>query len=166
MAQRNESNNLRTTTLLATIQGVGVAGILGLTFGEDWRPSQEDIPRYHGPEVVPPRYGPPADYQRAHLPNDFIPQFPQDAYLGALGVLHQQQQQRTWLPLPQYVPSPRYAPPQGNLAHYNQYLPSQPYRQARAPIATPSQDLPAPSRERPNPEVRPGGMRSNLITDC
>src|SRR4030088_1551633 len=83
-----------------------VVGISGLMFGEDWRPNQENIPCYRGsrPEVPPPRYGPPADYQQAHLPNDFVPQFPHDGYLGALGV-YNQQQQRPWLPPPlQYVP--------------------------------------------------------------
>ena len=61
-----------------------VASISGLLFGENWRPDQEDIPCYHGAEVAPPRYGPPADYQLPYLPNNFVPQFPHDAFSSSL----------------------------------------------------------------------------------
>ena len=49
-----------------------VANMAGLMFGEDWRPDQQNIPRYHRPNVAPRRFGPPADYQRPHLPNNFV----------------------------------------------------------------------------------------------
>jgi hypothetical protein len=134
-----------------------VANVAGLMFSEDWRPNQEDIPRYRGPgpEVAPPQYDPPADYQQAHLPNNFIPQFSHNGYLGDMQ--RQYQQQPWFLPLPRYTPGPTL----GNRAqlpryHDDQYFPLQPYQQAPTPTAVPSPTPPSRepvTRERPNPEV-------------
>ena len=52
-----------------------VANVAGLMFGEDWWPDQYDIPWYCGPEVAPLCYDAPADYQRLHLPNGFVPRY-------------------------------------------------------------------------------------------
>jgi hypothetical protein len=40
-----------------------VANMAGLMFGEDWFPDQQSIPHHHGPNVAPPQFGPPANYQ-------------------------------------------------------------------------------------------------------
>jgi hypothetical protein len=61
-----------------------VANFTGLMFGENWRPEQQYIPRFDGPQITPPRFGPAAEYQYPHLPENFIPHLPHDGYLGAL----------------------------------------------------------------------------------
>src|ERR1700761_5349140 len=38
-----------------------VANFAGPMFGESWRPDQQHVPRFDGPQVAPPRYSPPAD---------------------------------------------------------------------------------------------------------
>lgn len=58
-----------------------------LLIGPHWRPDQEGIPRYAGNEVAAPHYGPPADYQIPHLPENFVPRLPPTGYLGALQTL-------------------------------------------------------------------------------
>ena len=48
-----------------------VANFAGLMFGENWRPDQQRVTWFDGPQVAPPRYGPPADYQHHYLPENF-----------------------------------------------------------------------------------------------
>ena len=48
-----------------------VANFAGLMFGENWRPDQQRVTWCDGPQVAPPRYGPPADYQHHYLPENF-----------------------------------------------------------------------------------------------
>ena len=99
-----------------------VANASALLLGENWRPDQRDIPRYHGPgmQIAPPRFGPPADYQQPHLPNGFIPHLPHDGYLGAL------QYQRREGPWAGYPP-PAYQPLQA------QHIPPPYYQNVHAP---------------------------------
>ena len=134
-----------------------VANNVGLLFGENWRPDQQTIPRYHGPNIAPPRFGPPADYQRPILPNDFVPHLPHDGYLGAL---QYQQRQGPWMYYsphqPPYATSPmQYTfppvppPPPG---FYPQNHQQQFYQQLPTPKVAP---LVSMASER---EVRPGGM--------
>src|ERR1700683_2035236 len=68
-----------------------MANAAGLLFGENWCPNPTGLPQYNGPaQGVAPRYGPPAPYQQVHLPHGFVPNLPQDRYLGALQYQHQQ----------------------------------------------------------------------------
>ena len=126
-----------------------VANIAGLAFGEHWRPDQQHIPRYRGPEVAPPRYGPPADYQLRHLPNNFIPRLPHDGYLGAL---QYQRCEGPWAhyPLP---PMPHHVPPV-QLQH-GYYIPDP--QQAALPNHGHQPQVQQILREQPNREVNPGG---------
>jgi hypothetical protein len=136
-----------------------VANMTGLAFGENWRPNQQQIPRYSGPglQVAPPRYGPPADYQRPHLSDNFVPHLPHTGYLGAL---QYQRHEGPWAHYPGYpmqaLPPP---PPHAPLVHpYHRHYPG--------PLGPPSQQAAPPnsqqgheeSRERSKHEVRPGGM--------
>ncbi|KAF8239807.1 hypothetical protein L208DRAFT_1374474 [Tricholoma matsutake] len=123
-----------------------VANMAGLMFGEDWRPDQQNIPRHHGPNVAPPRFGPPADYQRPHLPNNFVPHLPHDGYLGAL---QYQRREGPWAHYP--PPPPHYAvppmqynlpPPPGLHAQYHhpQLYQQPPVPKAASPVSMKSAD--------------------------
>ncbi|KAI0281282.1 hypothetical protein BGY98DRAFT_1095023 [Russula aff. rugulosa BPL654] len=111
------------------------------------------IPRYNGPEIAPPRYGPPADYQRPHLPNNFVPRLPHDGYLGALQC---QRREGPWAhyPLPPMHPCATCPAP-------SRVLPTRPPTSCTprswppAATSTVQQSL----RERPNREVNPGVFR-------
>ena len=80
-----------------------VANFAGLMFGENWRPDQQRVPRFDGPQVAPPRYGPPADYQHHYLPENFIPRPPHNGYLGALQF---QRREGPWANCFSYPPPP------------------------------------------------------------
>lgn len=128
-----------------------VANMAGLMFGENWRPDQQHIPRFNGPQVAPPRYGPPADYQRPYLPNNFAPRLPHDGYLGAL---QYQQREGPWAHYP--------LPPHAQLvqSQHEYYAPGP--QHAAQPVLPDrghqSQQVQQKFRERPNREVNPGGM--------
>ena len=131
-----------------------VANAAGLLFGENWRPNQQDIPRYTGPEVAAPRFGPPADYQQPYLPQNFAPQLPPMGYLGAL---QYQRREGPWANYPYAVPATHYpphppplAPRQGDLVQYPLATPPPQYRHTEA--------APPSSRPLANGEVRTGGI--------
>ncbi|PPR00339.1 hypothetical protein CVT24_004360 [Panaeolus cyanescens] len=87
-----------------------IANAAALLFGENWRPDP-DVPRYQGPEVAAPRFGPPAPYQLPYLPENFVAQQPHNGYLGAL---QYQQRQGPWVnyPFPAgQQPYPPHPPP-------------------------------------------------------
>ena len=135
-----------------------VANAAGLAFGENWCPDQQHIPRHHGPEVAPPRYGPPADYQRSHLPNNFVPHLPHDGYLGAL---QYQRREGPWAHYP-LRPMPLHAPPV-QLQHG--YYISDP-QQAALPNRGRQLQVQQTLRERPNREVNPGGTCCTVWLTC
>jgi hypothetical protein len=120
-----------------------VANIAGLTFGEHWRPDQQDIPHHDGPEVAPPRYGPPADYQRSHLPINFVPRLPHDGYLGAL---QYQRREGPWAHYPP-PPMPLHPPPTQLQREYYRPAPQQVVLPDRVRQQQQAQPI---SRERPN----------------
>ena len=123
----------------------------GLLFGENWRPEQLHLPRYNGPQVAPPRYRPPAEYQRPYLPENFVPHLPHDGYLGAL---QYQRREGPWAhyPLP---PMPLHVPPVRLPHEYHLPAPQQATLPERGHQL---QEVQQSSRERPNREVNPGGM--------
>lgn len=130
-----------------------VANFAGLMFGENWRPEQQHIPRFDGPQVAPPRFGPPADYQHAHLPDNFVPHLPPYGYLGALQYQHREG------PWASHLPFPFHPPPPPHPGHYppgpQQTGTSNP---ASSQQAQRQEQLHQAVHERENREVRPGGM--------
>jgi hypothetical protein len=124
-------------------------------FGENWRPDQQHIPRYNGPQVAPPRYGPPAEYQRAHLPDNFVPCLPHDGYLDAL---QYQRREGPWAHCPlSHVTV--HAPPVQLQHEY--YLPG-PQQTALPNCGHQLQQVQQNLGEQPNREVNPGGMRRTV----
>lgn len=139
-----------------------VANAAGLLFGENWRPNQQDIPRYTGPGVAAPRFGPPADYQQPYLPQNFAPQLPPMGYLGAL---QYQRREGPWANYPYAVPAAHYpphppplAPRQGDLVQYPSAAPPPQYRHTEA--------APPASRPLANGEVRTGGIYIYAASIC
>jgi hypothetical protein len=130
----------------------------GLLLGEDWCPDQQDIPHFDGPHITLPQYGPPADYQQHHLPNDFIPQLPNTGYLNALQYRCHQGPWAHYHPPPYAAPPPPYAAPPLQVIN-TQYDPYHQQQNQQAPgpnVAT--QPLPVSACNCPNRKVWPGSM--------
>ena len=134
-----------------------VANVAGLMFGENWRPDQQDVPRFDGPQVAPPRYGPPADYQCHYLPEDFIPHLPYNGYLGALQYQRREGPWANYFSFPPPPPPPPHQPLRPYPGHYppgSQQTTTPNSSQWVQQLTQLHQTL----RERANREVHPGGM--------